>query len=158
MEWWGWFGDNSSTLQLLCTYICYYSISSTSDHQALDPRGPSSNKPSVPLLCAHTMLPSLLGSYGHPCQLPSLPGTTSGKDHSGHRKISQGDRGGPIMARRTCLALNQGSGNRHGEGESLGTYPKDQGAYSEPTPQHQPPLFPGHTGNLSFSPGNCSSP
>ena len=34
---WGWFCDDSSTLYLLCTYFNYYYISSTSDHQALDP-------------------------------------------------------------------------------------------------------------------------
>ena len=33
----GWFQDDSSALHLLCTYFHYY-ISSTSDHQALDPR------------------------------------------------------------------------------------------------------------------------
>ena len=33
-----WFQDVSSTLHLLCTLSCYYCISSTSDHQALDPR------------------------------------------------------------------------------------------------------------------------
>lgn len=86
---------------ILCTYIYYYYINSTSDYQALDPRGSLLYRPSEPLICAHIMLPNLLGAYGHPCQLASLPATTHGKDHSDHRKISQGDRGGPVMARRT---------------------------------------------------------
>ena len=34
-----WFGYDSGTLHLLCTYFYYYDISFTSDHQALDPRG-----------------------------------------------------------------------------------------------------------------------
>ena len=35
----GWFQDDSSALHLLCAYFYYYYISSTSDHQALDPGG-----------------------------------------------------------------------------------------------------------------------
>ena len=35
----GWFQDDSSTLHLLCTDFYYYYISSTSDHQGLDPGG-----------------------------------------------------------------------------------------------------------------------
>ena len=33
------FLDDSSALHLLCTYFYHYCISSTSDHQALDPGG-----------------------------------------------------------------------------------------------------------------------
>ena len=33
------FGDDSSALCLLAIYFYFYIISSTSDHQALDPRG-----------------------------------------------------------------------------------------------------------------------
>ena len=32
-----WFWDDSSVLHLLCTYFYYYYLSSTSDHEALDP-------------------------------------------------------------------------------------------------------------------------
>ena len=34
-----WLQDDTSTLPWLCTYLCVYYISSTSHHQALDPRG-----------------------------------------------------------------------------------------------------------------------
>ena len=34
---WGWFQDDSSTLHYCAFYFYYYYISSTSDHQALDP-------------------------------------------------------------------------------------------------------------------------
>ena len=36
---WGWFQDDSSALHLLYILYHYFYISSTSDHQALDPRG-----------------------------------------------------------------------------------------------------------------------
>ena len=34
-----WFPDDSSTLHLFCTFFFFFNISSTSDHQALDPGG-----------------------------------------------------------------------------------------------------------------------
>ena len=35
----GWFGDDSSAFTFIVHFFYYYDISSTSDHQALDPRG-----------------------------------------------------------------------------------------------------------------------
>ena len=37
MGWRGWFGDDSSAFHILCTLFHFYYISSTSDHQTLDP-------------------------------------------------------------------------------------------------------------------------
>ena len=39
LGWEGWFRDDSSSLHFLCTLFLFYYINSTSDHQALDPRG-----------------------------------------------------------------------------------------------------------------------
>ena len=95
-------------------------------------------------------MPNLLGAYGHPCQLPSLPATTHGKDHSDHRKISQADRGGPGMARSTWTVSEPRLRQQTQRGRVSRNLTRGPGSPESAHPQHQVPLFPGNTGNLSL--------
>ena len=86
-----------------------------------------------------------------PCHASYHPScTTHGKGHSDHRKINQGDRATSNGREEHGQFMRKTQPTEQSRRVSPNTSSEDQGAHSQPTLQHQVPLFPGHTGNLSL--------